>query len=118
MVRPFAFLQHPTAKIQSVLDFIQANACSGNLRIEDVAKMMGCSRTLAINRFKQATGKSILEAINDIRFERACQLLKNSNCTIYEIVTACGYDSESFFKKLFRARTGVTMREYRNAHAR
>ena len=109
-------LQHPTAKIQSVLDFIQANACSGNLRIEDVAKMMGCSRTLAINRFKQATGKSILEAINDIRFERACQLLKNSNCTIYEIVTACGYDSESFFKKLFRARTGVTMREYRKAH--
>lgn len=110
-------LQHPTAKIQSVLDFIQANACSGNLRIEDVAKMMGCSRTLAINRFKQATGKSILQAINDIRFERACQLLKNSNCTIYEIITACGYYSESFFKKLFRARTGVTMREFRKAHA-
>ena len=111
-------LQHPTAKIQSVLNFIQANACNGNLRIEDVAKMMGCSRTLAINRFKQATGKSILQVVNDIRFERACQLLKNSNCTIYEIVTACGYDSESFFKKRFRSRTGVTMREYRNAHAR
>jgi LacI family transcriptional regulator len=110
-------LQHPTAKIQSVLDFIQTNAYSGNLRIEDVAKMMGCSRTLAINRFKQATGKSILQAINDIRFERACQLLKNSNLTIYEIVTACGYDSESFFKKLFRARTGMTMREYRNSNA-
>ena len=79
--------------------------------------MMGCSRTLAINRFKQATGKSILETINDIRFERACQLLKNSNCTIYEIITACGYYSESFFKKLFRARTCVTMREFRKAHA-
>ena len=107
-------LQHPTAKIQSVLDFIQANACSGNLRIEDVAKMMGCSRTLAINRFKQATGKSILEVINDIRFERACQLLKSTNCAIYEIVSACGYTSESFFKKLFRARTGMTMKEFRS----
>ena len=107
-------LKHPMAKMQSVLDFIQANACNGNLRIEDVAKMMGCSRTLAINRFRQATGKSILEAINDTRFERACQLLKNSNCTIYEIVAACGYTSESFFKKQFRARTGMTMKEFRS----
>lgn len=106
-------LKHPMAKMQSVLDFIQANACNGNLRIEDVAKMMGCSRTLAINRFRQATGKSILEAINDTRFERACQLLKNSSCTIYEIVAACGYTSESFFKKQFRARTGLTMKEFR-----
>ena len=106
-------LKHPISKIQSVLDFIQANACNGNLCIGDVAKMMGCSRTLAINRFKQATGKNILEAINDTRFERACQLLKSTNCAIYEIVSACGYTSESFFKKHFRARTGMTMKEFR-----
>ncbi len=36
---------------------------------------------------------------------------------IATVVLQCGYRSDSFVKKMFLARTGMTMREYRTQHA-
>ena len=110
-------LRTTSSKIQVALEFIRANACNGRLGIDDVAKKIGYARTRTATLFRQATGKSILEEINDIRLEEARRLLTNSTFTISEIIAACGYSSAAFLSKAFRRRTGMTMRQYRAAHA-
>ena len=45
--------------------------------------------------------------------EKAYALLCNRNQLIGTIANLCGYDSEPFFKKMFKRETGLTMREWR-----
>lgn len=95
------------------MDFIRANSCLGPVRLDDVARTMGCSRRLATRLFREATGKSILEAVHDARFERACELLRRTDKPVFLVVAECGYASESFFKREFARRTGTSMRKFR-----
>ena len=106
-------LRMPSSKIQAALEFIRMNACNGHLSIDAVAKVMGCARTRAAVLFRQTTGKSILEEINETRFQHACKLLRDTSLPISTIVASCGYDSSTFFKRTFKARTGLTMRAWR-----
>ena len=62
-----------------------------------------------------ATGKTILEEIQDVRFEKVCELLV-TDVPIGHIASQCGMRSDSFLKRFFKARTGMTLREWRNAH--
>ena len=72
---------------------------------------MNCSRRLATLRFREAVGHSIVDEIHDVRFQHACKLLDETDMPIYDIVSDCGYDSESFFKKYFKLRTGLSMKD-------
>lgn len=106
-------LRRPNAKIQTALEFIRTNACNGHLGIDDVAKVMGCARSRATVLFRQATGKSILDEINETRVQHAFKLLRDTSLPISDIVASCGYDSSTFFKKAFKNKTGMTMRDWR-----
>ena len=55
----------------------------------------------------------MLAEIHEHRIRTACELLSGGILPIATVITLCGYRSDGFAKKLFRARTGLTMREYR-----
>lgn len=105
------------ARVRRALEFIRRNACLGSLGIDDVLKTMNCSRRLATLRFREATGHSILDEIHEVRFENACRMLADTDKPVSYIVSVCGYASESFFKKYFARRTGLSMRAWRRANA-
>ena len=102
-------------RVRRALEFIRQNACVRSLGINDVLNVMNCSRRLATLRFREAVGHSILDEIHDVRFAKACEMLKNTDKPISVIVAECGYASESFFKKRFMQRTGMTMRAWRKS---
>lgn len=79
-------------------------------------------RTLAVaslrllqTNFKAVTGRTVLEAIQEARLRRACQLLAETNVPIGEIAGLCGFKGTSHLKSLFRRRFGRTMRDWRGA---
>ena len=74
---------------------------------------MGCSRRLATARFHQAVGRTILEEIHARRIDEAMRLLRNPRQQIEAIADLCGYGTPSFLKRLFKQRTGQSMREWR-----
>ena len=78
---------------------------------------MGCSTRLAEMRFREVTGKTIREAIADIRMERAVVLLKGGATPIGDIAQACGNGTEAALRIAFRKRFGQSMRAWRNATA-
>ena len=106
-------LAGPDPRVRRAAEFIRRNAARRGLGIGDVAAEMGCSRRLATLRFRAATGRSILEEIHEARFALACDLLRGTDKPVFLVVSECGYASESFFKRMFLARTGTSMREWR-----
>lgn len=69
-------------------------------------------RTLK-RRFKIATGSSLIERLQDLRVEEAKRLLEASAIPVDEISFDVGYEDASFFRRLFKRRTGLTPSQYR-----
>lgn len=64
---------------------------------------------------KEASGRSAPEWIDDYVTLEAKNLLKYSGLAIKEIVYKLNFPSQSVFYKFFKARTGMTPTEYKNA---
>ena len=69
-------------------------------------------RTLK-RRFKQATGLALIDYVQNLRIEEAKRLLESSDQPVDEIGFAVGYEDPSFFRRLFKRRTGVAPARYR-----
>ena len=104
--------------VRRALEYINRHACEALIRLDDIISEMGCSRRLATIKFKKEVGRTMLEEIHEHRIQRACELLVDGHLPIATVVAQCGYRSDGFAKKLFRTRTGMTMREYRKANAK
>lgn len=104
-------------RVLRALEHIRLHATSRGISLDAVAKAMGCSRRLATLRFKAATGMTISDAIVEKRIEKAMTLLRDPWRTLGSIANFCGYESESYMKKIFKRKTGMTMRRWRLANA-
>ena len=69
-------------------------------------------RTLK-RRFKQATGLAIIDYVQNLRIEEAKRLLESSSDAADDIGFAVGYEDASFFRRLFKRRTGISPGRYR-----
>ena len=104
-------------RVRLALEYIRRHACEQNQRLDDVIAEMKCSRRLGTLIFKKETGRTILDEIHEHRFKKACELLAHTNLPIATIVVQCGYSSDSFIKRMFRERVGMTMREWRKKNS-
>lgn len=110
-------LRATDARVARALEHIRRHACEG-LDAAGAVAVMGCSRRWAEVRFRETTGRSILDEIHDVRFTRACDLLRKSALSLDAVARACGYASPSFFRKHFKERTGLTPRAWRGGKER
>ena len=58
--------------------------------------------------FKAVTGMTFKSYLNRVRTNKAEQLLLLENRTISEVASACGYNSISYFIKVYRSIKGVS----------
>ncbi|WP_394154214.1 AraC family transcriptional regulator [Vibrio maritimus] len=63
---------------------------------------------------KKESGKTFNELVRDIRLEKFCELIKIQNISINELAIEVGFSNTSDFYKKFKAKYGVSPREYRN----
>lgn len=71
-------------------------------------------RTLK-RRFKAATGLALIDYLQNLRIEEAKRLLESSQRAAEEISADVGYEDASFFRRLFKRRTGLGPSQYRRA---
>jgi LacI family transcriptional regulator len=91
---------------------IRARACSG-LKACDVVKMMKSSRRLAELRFREVTGKSILEEIRRVRLENAKLLLSRTDVPMSVVANQSGWASLPSFCREFKQIAGLTPMDWR-----
>lgn len=64
-------------------------------------------------RFRSATGIAPIDYLQNLRIEAAKRLLEGERTAVDEISASVGYEDASFFRRLFKRRTGLAPREYR-----
>lgn len=108
-----ARLNKTDPKVTDALEYIRLHAYE-RIRVDDVARVMGCSKRTAEMRFLSLVKHTIADEIREVRLALAFSLLRNPNQAIDAIAHLCGYKSDSTLRYAFKARTGLSMREWRN----
>ena len=101
--------------VARALSFIRFNVANPQLRVTDIAKMIGLSRRATEIRFKNATGRTVREEIEHVRLERIRALLVDSDLTIGKLALQGGFVCQTHLGRIFRARFGTTMGQFRAA---
>jgi AraC-like DNA-binding protein len=80
----------------------------------------GLSEILSMNcsylcrHFKQETGKTISEYINEVKITEARRLLESKELPLIQISVQLGFSSQNYFQTLFKRITGTSPGAYRN----
>jgi transcriptional regulator GlxA family with amidase domain len=69
-------------------------------------------RTFA-RRFRSATGYLPMDYVHTLRIEEAKQLIETEGGSIDDIGLTVGYEDTTFFRRLFKRKTGLTPAAYR-----
>lgn len=97
-------------RVAKAVEYIRCHACDG-IGPRQVVREMGISRTLADQSFRTARGHTILDEIHAIRLGHVKDLLARDIAPSV-IAGRCGYSSLVDLRRVFKARLGMTMREY------
>lgn len=97
--------------VQSVISYITKNYAE-NYDIEDVARHFFVSSGHLMRRFKQETGKTLLEHLTEYRIFLATILLESKRYKIYEVGEMVGYPNTKYFRKIFQKITGRSPKDF------
>ena len=103
--------------ILEAVDIIRREACDG-LTAAALAARFRCSRNHFEFRFREAMGHSVLNEILHVRMEKVQALLSRPGMKIDAIADFCGFRTERELRKLFKLRTGLSMRQWREKNSR
>ena len=93
--------------ICSVMNYVQERFAE-DIDEKEIAKSYGMSYSHFSRSFKKVTGMTFKNYLNRTRISKAEQLLFLKGCSVSEAAIACGYNSISYFIKVYRLFTGTT----------
>lgn len=98
--------------LRKAVAIVEKNMSNVDFSTEQFASEMNMSRSNLHLKLKAITGKSAIDFIHKIRFNRACQLLKEGKYTVSEISFMVGYNTPSYFAARFKKYIGCLPTEY------
>ena len=97
--------------------FILSNISHPNLNSEMLADNLCLSKSQLNRKVKSITGINTAAYIKQSRLAHAEVLLRDPERAIGDIVLLCGFESASYFTKLFKEKFGMTPSEYRKENS-
>ncbi len=113
---PFSAMGRPRRHEDPVIAECQAwiaDHYDADCPVACMVQRSGLSERTFKRRFKQATGYAPIDYIQSLRIEEAKQMLETSVAPTDAVARVVGYDDPTFFRRLFKRRTGVTPARYR-----
>ena len=104
-------LQQKEENIQNIIDFIKLN-CMKNINVKFISKTFSFNYDYIRRMFKEKTGVSLKDFIQQEKIRYAIDLLKNTNNSIKEISSLSGFSSPSHFGVIFKEVLNMTPKEY------
>lgn len=99
-----------------VRDYIQDHYMDCGLSIKQIAGSFHFHENYISNIYKEEYGENLSNAIEQLRIDKACELLSTTDIRIGEVASAVGYSSDSSFRRAFKKITGVSPVDYRSTH--
>lgn len=102
-------------RVQRLKRFIEENAFE-DIRLRDMAAVVGLSPYVAIRQFKKHVGVTPYTYLSERRTREAQRLLRETRLAIEEVANRTGFRDPAYFSRFFRRITGVSPSDFR-AHA-
>ena len=84
-----------------------------DLSVNNLALELSINRSYLSQLFKKQVGTSLKEYINDFRISMCQELLYSTSLSIEEIARKVGFNSLSYFSKVFKKKYGISPSHYR-----
>lgn len=81
--------------------------------LDELAAISGLSKRHLCRSFRQSTGQTVLEKINEVRFSRALLSISNGSININDIAKEAGYKSLSSFSQAYKNWYGKSPTNYK-----
>ena len=85
-----------------------------NLKIPDLAKMVGMSDRNFYRFFHRVKGESPLAYLQRLRVAKGARILQTSDKNVSEVAMECGFNDSNYFARQFRRILGVSPRQFQN----
>lgn len=102
--------------ISVMLDYIEHHFAEESFSVKTLSDHFAMSISNFSHYFKGHTGHVVSQHINNLRFEKAKELLRTTDSTIAEIITLSGYCHISTFMRQFKQMENMTPTFYRNMY--
>ena len=100
------------SRLNTILEYVAANY-NRPLTTKDLAAILYVSEGYFCRFFKNATGKSAVEYINEYRIKRAIALIENTDLSLSEIAASVGFEDASYFSRAFRKIKGESPSDFK-----
>jgi len=100
------------AQINAIVDRITTDVASP-LSAAELATELGMSESRFSRFFRRATGNTFTDFVNQIRINRACHFLMETDRAVTHICYDVGFQNVANFNRRFREIKGMTPSEYR-----
>jgi AraC-like DNA-binding protein len=107
--RPALADQHPIDEVKRYV----YNNYSQDIPLEHGALIANMAPAYFSHMFKKETGQTFIDFMNEVRIERAMELIRRDSHTITQIGFQVGFHHLSHFIRTFKKRTGITPTEYK-----
>lgn len=96
----------------SIADFLAEN-CEQPISLDELASRFYLSKSYICRIFKEVTGYTVREYVNIHRIRRARRYLEETDMSISEITHALGYESLTYFERMFKHYMTLSPLKYR-----
>mgnify|MGYP005833827717 CR=1 FL=1 len=97
---------------QKITGYIQENYMR-ELTLEWVSEEINLSPTYINQILKSNMNKTFIQYLNELRIQKACELLDKGDLKIKDVAEQVGYGSSKYFIKMFKEIKGVTPGQYK-----
>ncbi len=98
--------------LEKIKNYIKENYMDSSLGLARVSMEFQISEGYVSTLFKKQGNMNFADYVEQIRMNRACELLKEKKHNIEEIASLVGYNSVQSFRRAFKRVYGINPREY------
>lgn len=102
-------------RVEAIKEYIHSHY-SEPLTLDSIADQISMSPSSCSRFFKTHAGRTVTDYIVDVRLGNASRALVDTNESVSVICYACGFNNLSNFNRVFKAKKGMTPREFRHLY--
>lgn len=99
-------------EISRAVDFINGHY-HRQIELNEVAEYIHLSPYYLSRLFKKETGRNFIDFLNEVRINKAKELMKDTTLKLYEIAEMVGYRDNAYFGQMFKKYVGISPGDFR-----